>query len=33
LEIDPRINILDVEKIASICPKKVFEIQEEIKND
>ena len=33
LEIDPRINILDVEKIASLCPKKVFEIQEEIKND
>ena len=26
LEIDPRINILDVEKISSICPRSVFEI-------
>lgn len=33
LEIDPRVNILDVEKISSICPKKVFEVQEDTKND
>jgi Fe-S-cluster-containing dehydrogenase component len=26
LEIDPRINILDIEKISSICPRKVFEV-------
>lgn len=33
LEIDPRINILDIEKISSICPREVFEILEEPKND
>jgi NAD-dependent dihydropyrimidine dehydrogenase PreA subunit len=33
LEIDPRINILDIEKISSICPRNVFEIMEEPKND
>lgn len=33
LEIDPRINILDIEKIESICPKKVFEILEDTTND
>jgi len=26
VEIDPRINVLDVEKIKSICPREVFEI-------
>ena len=26
LEIDPRINILDIEKISSVCPRKVFEV-------
>lgn len=31
LEIDPRINILDVEKISSICPREVFEILEKEK--
>lgn len=29
IELDPRINKLDVEKIAKICPKAVFEITEE----
>lgn len=29
IELDPRINRLDVEKIAKICPKTVFEISEE----
>lgn len=29
LEIDPRINILDVEKISSICPRGVFEVLED----
>lgn len=29
LEIDPRINILDVEKISSICPREVFEVLED----
>ncbi len=29
VELDPRINKLDVEKIAKICPKAVFEISEE----
>ena len=33
LEIDPRINVLNLEKIASICPKDVFEIREDTKND
>lgn len=33
LEIDPRINILDIEKISSICPREVFEILEEPKDD
>jgi len=33
LEIDPRINILDIERIKSICPKKVFEVEEDTKND
>ena len=33
LEIDPRINILNIDKIAEICPKKVFEIIEENKDD
>lgn len=28
LEIDPRISSLNVEKIAQICPKFVFEIEE-----
>ena len=26
LEIDPRINILDIDKISSICPRGVFEV-------
>jgi len=26
LEIDPRINILDIDKISSICPRSVFEV-------
>lgn len=29
LEIDPRINMLNVEKISEICPKEVFEVSEE----
>ncbi len=29
LEIDPRINVLDIEKIVSICPRNVLEILEE----
>jgi NAD-dependent dihydropyrimidine dehydrogenase PreA subunit len=29
LEVDPRINNLEIEKIASICPQNVFEITEE----
>jgi NAD-dependent dihydropyrimidine dehydrogenase PreA subunit len=29
VELDPRINKLDIEKIANICPKAVFEISEE----
>ena len=29
VELDPRINRLDTEKIAKICPKTVFEISEE----
>lgn len=29
VEIDPRINALNLEKISLICPKGVFEIQEE----
>jgi len=33
LEIDPRINALNLEKIASICPKDVFEIREDVKDD
>ncbi|GIW69254.1 MAG: hypothetical protein KatS3mg101_0001 [Patescibacteria group bacterium] len=28
LEIDPRINSLNVDKIAQICPKLVFEVEE-----
>lgn len=28
IEIDPRIEILDIEKIKNICPKLVFEIEE-----
>lgn len=26
VEIDPRVAVLDIEKIKSICPKDVFEI-------
>ena len=33
LEIDPRINVLDLEKIKSICPRNVFEIIEESENN
>lgn len=33
LEIDPRINLLDIEKIKNICPKGVFEIIEESNTD
>lgn len=33
IEIDPRVNILDVEKIVSICPRGVLEIQESDNND
>lgn len=33
LELDPRINILDVEKIASICPKNVMEVLDKKEND
>ena len=29
VELDPRINKLDIEKIAAICPKDVYEITEE----
>lgn len=29
VEIDPHINKLDVERIAQICPKNVFEISDE----
>jgi len=29
LEIDPRINMLHIEKISEICPKGVFEVLEE----
>lgn len=28
IEIDPRVNSLDIEKIKEICPTKVFEIIE-----
>lgn len=28
-DIDPRINSIDIEKISQICPKLVFEIEEE----
>lgn len=28
IEIDPRVSVLDVEKIKSICPKDVFEIEQ-----
>lgn len=27
IEIDPRINMLHVEKISKICPKDVFEVE------
>ena len=30
IEIDPRINVLNIEKIKDICPRDVFEI---IRND
>ena len=33
IEIDPRINMLHIEKIKEICPKSVFEIVEEIKEE
>ena len=29
LEIDPRINVLNIEKISSICPRNVFEVLED----
>ncbi len=29
IEIDPRVNVLDTDKIVSICPKSVFETVEE----
>lgn len=29
LDIDPRINSLNIEKIKTICPQEVFEIEEE----
>lgn len=29
VELDPRVEKLDIEKIAAVCPKKVFEISEE----
>jgi NAD-dependent dihydropyrimidine dehydrogenase PreA subunit len=29
IELDPRINHIDIEKIERICPKNVFEITEE----
>lgn len=33
IELDPRINILNIEKIASICPKNVMEVIEKEGND
>jgi hypothetical protein len=33
LELDPRINILNVEKIASICPKHVMEVLDKKEDD
>ena len=33
LEIDPRINVLDIQRIVSICPREVLEIIENIRND
>jgi len=29
LEIDPRMNSLDIKKIKDICPQEVFDIEEE----
>jgi hypothetical protein len=29
IDIDPRINSIDIERIKSICPKFVFKIEEE----
>jgi len=28
IEIDPRVNMLNIEKISEICPKSVFEVVE-----
>ena len=28
IDIDPRINVIDIEKIKNICPKEVFETSE-----
>jgi len=33
LELDPRINMLNVEKIASICPRQVFEVIDKKEDD
>lgn len=33
IELDPRVNILNIEKIVSICPRQVFEIIEKKEDD
>jgi ferredoxin len=33
IQIDPRVNELDLEKIKEICPTKVFSIEEQDEND
>ena len=33
LEIDPRVDVLNTEKIVSICPRRVLEIVEDLKDD
>jgi hypothetical protein len=33
LEIDPRINALDIEKICKICPMNILEVSEEEDTD
>jgi len=33
LEIDPRVDVLNTEKIVSICPRRVLEIIEDSKDD
>jgi len=30
-DVDPRTNTINIERIKKICPKMVFEIEEEIK--